>query len=214
MPKVIQYSQGSIIYFEEDKDERIFILQKGIIDLKSTDVETKSEIINQVKHGEFFGVKSALGRFPREETASVACDSVVVAMSVAEFEQMFSGNKQVILKMLRVFSGQLRQIHRKAESILSNNTTLNQAEGMLSVAKSFYDDEQYRACCDVCVKSLARFPDADNKENIAKLYADSKLRADRSKKNNAKEEAMQPKVQQGALKQFMLPAFSRFAKKI
>ena len=213
MPKVIQYSQGSIIYFEEDKDERIFILQKGIIDLKSTDVETKSEIINQVKHGEFFGVKSALGRFPREETASVACDSVVVAMSVAEFEQMFSGNKQVILKMLRVFSGQLRQIHRKAESILSNNTTLNQAEGMLSVAKSFYDDEQYRACCDVCVKSLARFPDADNKENIAKLYADSKLRADRSKKNNAKEEAMQPKVQQGALKQFMLPAFSRFAKK-
>ena len=213
MPKVIQYSQGSIIYFEEDKDERIFILQKGIIDLKSTDVETKSEIINQVKHGEFFGVKSALGRFTREAAARVACDSVVVAMSVAEFEQMFSGNKQVILKMLRVFSGQLRQIHRKAESILSNNTTLNQAEGMLSVAKSFYDDEQYRACCDVCVKSLARFPDADNKENIAKLYADSKLRADRSKKNNAKEEAMQPKVQQGALKQFMLPAFSRFAKK-
>ncbi len=213
MPKVIQYSQGSIIYFEEDKDERIFILQKGIIDLKSTDVETKGVIVNQVKNGEFFGVKSALGRFPREETASVACDSVVVAMSVAEFEQMFSGNKQVILKMLRVFSSQLRQIHKKTESILSNNTTLNQAEGMLSVAKSFYDDEQYRACCDVCVKSLARFPDANNKEDIAKLYADAKLRADRSKKNNAREEALQPKAQQGALKQFMLPAFSRFAKK-
>ena len=40
MPKAMQYNKGSIIYFENDKDERIFILQKGVVILSSTDTET------------------------------------------------------------------------------------------------------------------------------------------------------------------------------
>ena len=30
MPKAMQYSKGSIIYFEGDMDDRIFILQKNV----------------------------------------------------------------------------------------------------------------------------------------------------------------------------------------
>ena len=69
MPKVIQYTKGSIAYFEGDQDDRIFILQKGLIILTSIDQETGHTSTEQVKPGEFFGVKSALGHFPREETA-------------------------------------------------------------------------------------------------------------------------------------------------
>ena len=31
MPKAIQYTKGSIIYFSGDRDDRIFILQKGML---------------------------------------------------------------------------------------------------------------------------------------------------------------------------------------
>ena len=120
MPKKITYAKGSIIYFEEDKDDRIFILQKGLVVLSSTDVETKSPVTEYAKEGEFFGVKSAFGRFPREETATVVADAQVIAMSVAEFEQLFSSNKQIIMKMLRVFSNQLRAIHKRSEQILGS----------------------------------------------------------------------------------------------
>ena len=37
MPKAMSYTKGSIIYFSGDKDERIFILQKGFIVLTSTE---------------------------------------------------------------------------------------------------------------------------------------------------------------------------------
>ena len=100
MPKAMSYTKGSIIYFSGDKDERIFILQKGFIVLTSTEAETGQTVTEYVKEGEFFGVKSALGRFPRDETATVAVDSRVISMSVPEFEQLFSSNKQVIMKML------------------------------------------------------------------------------------------------------------------
>ena len=212
MPKVVQYTKGSIIYFAGDIDDRIYILQKGLVILTSNDIETGSPVTEQVKNGEFFGVKSSMGHFPREETATALQDSVVVTMTLREFEVIFSSNKDVILKMLRVFSGQLRQIHKKTESMLKNKLETNQADGMFSVAKSFYEDEQYRACCDVCIKYLTNYPTAPDKEAVAKIYADAKLRAEKLKQRREKMGAI-PTITEGALKQFSLPAFNRFAKK-
>ena len=41
MPKAMQYTKGSIVYFENDNDDRVFILQKGRVVITTTDVETK-----------------------------------------------------------------------------------------------------------------------------------------------------------------------------
>ena len=90
MPKAVQFTKGSIVYFAGDKDDRIYILQRGMIVLTSTDVETGNPVTEYVREGEFFGVKSALGHFPREETATVVADAIAVAMSVGEFEKLFS----------------------------------------------------------------------------------------------------------------------------
>ena len=219
MPKAMQYTKGSIIYFSGDRDDRIFILQQGLIVLTSTDIETGSPQTEHVKRGEFFGVKSALGHFPREETATVIADSIAIILTVAEFEKTFSENKAVIMKMLRVFSNQLRAIHRKTESILNSNAGFDQPTGMLLVAQSFLEDEQYQACCDVCMKLLSRFPNASNKEATAKLYTNTKRKLDMQKQRGgnqrqqiAAQDAESAQTDAGALKQFSLPAFSRFAK--
>lgn len=211
MPRVMQYSKGSIPYFSGDKDERIFILQKGILILSSQDIETGRAVTDQVKPGEFFGVKSALGHFPREETATMLSDASVVVLSVPEFEKLFSGNRQIIMKMLRVFSGQLRQIHRKINAML-NTVSVDQQTGMLDVAKSFFSDEQFRSCCDVCIKLLKRFPETRYKLEIAKLYEDSKKRADMLKSRRHEDFDESPEVMDATNKAFSLPAFERFAK--
>lgn len=214
MPKVVQYAKGSIIYFTDDKDDRVFILQSGIVVLTTVDIESNSPVTEQAKTGEFFGVKSALGHFPREETATAISESHVISMTVSEFEHVFSSNPQIITKMLRVFSGQLRQVHKKTESILNNSGEVNQQSGMFAVAKSFYDDEQFRSCSDVCIKLLSRFPTAPNKESVAKLYADSKLHYEKLKNRQHGDTIPAPVgSSNGALKQFALPAFERFAKK-
>lgn len=213
MPKAMQYTKGSIIYFEGDHDDRVFIMQSGAVLLTSTDIESGQPVAEQVKNGEFFGVKSALGHFAREETATALVPTVAVALTVQEFEILFSQNKALILKMLRVFSNQLRQIHKKTESIL-NNITEDQQSGMLAVAKSFYDDEQYRSACDVYLKFLKRYPNTTKKDEVAKLYADSKMRNDRAAAHNKYKEAADASEEDStSLKLFSLPAFDRFAKK-
>jgi len=217
MPKAMQYSKGSVIYFSGDKDERIFILQKGMILLTSTDIETGAPVTEYIREGEFFGVKSALGHFPREESATVFTDSVCISMTVQEFENLFSSNKQIIMKMLKVFSNQLRKIHKKIEDILHDEISEDQFEGMENVAKSFYEDEEYKSCADVCLKFLKLFPDAPNKNYMAKLYIDSKKRLEMQKERGLIRKDIGKGLGNGnvqsALKHFSLPAFSRFAKK-
>lgn len=212
MPKKIAYAKGSIIYFEEDKDDRIFILQKGLIVLSSTDVETGVPVTEYAREGEFFGVKSAFGRFPREETATVVADSLVIAMSVAEFEQLFSSNKQIIMKMLRVFSNQLRAIHKKSEQILGSGEGVNPQAGMASVAQCFYDEEQYRSCCDICLKFLKLYPNSDDKDTVARLYADSKKRFDKLQATAARQDSGDQIVIPTGSSGFYLPGFERFVK--
>lgn len=208
----MQYTKGSIIYFEGDRDDRIFIMQSGSVLLSSTDIESGLPTADQVKSGEFFGVKSALGHFGREETATALVPTVAVALSVQEFENLFSNNKQLIMKMLRVFSNQLRQIHKKTESIL-NNITEDQQSGMLAVAKSFYEDEKYRSACDVYMKFLKRYPNSARKAEVAKLYNDSKLRKEKLEAHNRGAVVEDYDDAGGnSLKIFELPAFERFAK--
>lgn len=212
MPKAMQFTKGSIIYFEGDFDDRIFIMQSGSVLLTSTDIETGQPVAESVKSGEFFGVKSAFGHFAREETATALVPTVAVSLSVSEFEILFSNNKQLIMKMLRVFSNQLRQIHKKTESVL-NNIAEDQQTGMLAVAKSFYDDEQYRSACDVYLKFLKRYPNTPKKDEIAKLYADAKLRNEKlSSRNRGSESVEIYDSSTASLKLFSLPAFERFAK--
>ena len=212
MPKAMQYTKGSIIYFEGDHDERIFIMQQGAVLLTSTDIESGQPVAEQVKSGEFFGVKSALGHFRREETATALVPTVAVALTIQEFEILFSNNKALIMKMLRVFSNQLRQIHKKTESIL-NNIQEDQQSGMLAVAKSFYDEEQYRSACDVYMKFMKRYPNSPQIPEVQKIYNDAKLHADKLAATNRNTVVdYEDDSGNASLKLFSLPAFERFAK--
>lgn len=211
----MQYSKGSVVYFEGDKDDRIFVLQKGTIILSTIDIETGKESAEVVKEGEFFGVKSALGHFPREETVRVVTDTQAVAMTVPEFEKLFSSNKAIILKMLKVFSGQLRTIHHKIKSILNSNEA-SAEDGMLDVAQSFFDDQNYVTTFDLCKHYLTRFPNNPNRNALAKIMAEAKRRNEMQKRRAFKVDplASTSSVEaDSSLKMFQLPAFERFQKK-
>jgi CRP-like cAMP-binding protein len=216
MPKAVRYKKGSIIYFEGDKDERVFILQKGIVDLGFIDIETGVQLTERVTEGEFFGVKSAFGHFPREQTAATATDSLAIVMNVDEFETLFTANKPLIMKMLRVFSNQLRAIHRKTEAILNSFSSVDQPTGMMEVAKTFYDDGQYKSCCDICMKLLKRFPNTANKSAVARLYTDAKSRAEKTARRAepppSDDIQLMPNTAPSLLKAFSAPSFSRFEK--
>lgn len=212
MPKAVNYSKGSVIYFSGDIDDRVFILQKGNAVATNDDVETKLPVTEQIKNGEFFGVKSALGHFPREETVTTLEDSVCISMTVQEFEKIFGSNKPVIMKMLRVFSKQLRQIHSKTEAILNRGEEINQISGLFSVAQAFYNDEKWRSCADVCLTFLKHYSTSPYAKDVAEMYAKANAYVKKgiSSSNPASENSSSSSDETSGI--FDLPAFQRFQK--
>lgn len=143
-PKAVQFKANSIIYFQGDLTERIYILKSGKVTLKSVDIETGQEIQDMIQTGEFFGVKSSLGKYPREETALVLSPSIVIEFSVPEFEQLASQNTRIIMKMLKVFSNQLRRIHQQVQNLITTNQEKEDPEdGLYKIGEYYFNAKRY-----------------------------------------------------------------------
>ena len=132
------YKAGSIIYFEGDRGSNVFVLQKGAIRLIYSTLDGQEEIREDVKKGEFFGVKSSLGHYPREETAQVLADSSVLLFDLKSFENLCLKNVRLVIQMLKVFSSQLRRVHKQVREQLGELNSLENSEELLRVGEYYY----------------------------------------------------------------------------
>ncbi|WP_061222297.1 tetratricopeptide repeat protein [Leptospira weilii] len=157
-PIIRNYKGGSIIYFERDKAEDIYVLRNGRVILTFPAVDTGQEVKEDVRIGEFFGVKSALGKYPREETAQVIGSATVLVFKPNEFEQFVAEKTHLILKMMKVFSSQLRQVHKKLKEILGQSDTRNPAFELMNVAEVFYKNNNFPHAIYAFEKYLQHYP--------------------------------------------------------
>ena len=156
------YKSGSIVYMEGDKSENIYILKTGRVILTIKKVEDKIwvEVKENVKPGEFFGVKSALGRYPRDETAQTVGDTVVLVLSPADFERMILQNLNVVKKMLRVFSNQLRRIGKTVREVLGDSDTVNPELELFKLGEYYFKVEKTQQAQHAYKKHLEYYPDS------------------------------------------------------
>jgi len=167
MPKSHQYFTGSLAYARGDEANRIFILRDGKISLVSIDIETGEEIREPVAPGEFFGVKSALGHFPREENAVAVADSTAMVFSVPEFEAFAVANPSIILKMLKIFSNQLRRVHAQIAKLMTSETVKSD-EGLFAIGDKYLKLKRYAHAKYVFSRYLTHYPTGAQAAQAAK----------------------------------------------
>jgi CRP-like cAMP-binding protein len=156
VPQSISYKGNSVIFFRGDASKKIYILQSGRVILKREDIETGQEVQEAIQQGEFFGVKSALGKYDRDEDAIVISDSVVVMFTVEEFEQLVASNTRIGIKMLKVFSNQLRRVHSKVQSLLAVEER-NPEDGLFSNAEFYLKKKRYVEAIHILRRYLKLF---------------------------------------------------------
>ena len=162
MPKPLQYKSGSLIYFQGDPADKVFILQSGKVNLVYQDIETGQDVHDLVQPGEFFGVKSALGRYPREENAMAIQDTAIMAFTVPEFEALAMANTRIIMKMLKVLSNQLRKIHKQVSSLMVKEDQQNPEAGLFSVGDYYLKNKNYSQARYVFSRYLTYYPSGRN----------------------------------------------------
>ncbi|MDR2313698.1 MAG: cyclic nucleotide-binding domain-containing protein [Spirochaetaceae bacterium] len=168
MPKPFQYRSGSVIYFQGDGADKIFILQSGTVNLAYQDIETGTDVHDLVQPGEFFGVKSALGRYPREENAIAIQDAATMAFTVPEFEALAQANTRIIMKMLKVFSNQLRRIHRQVSSLMDKTEDIQPEMGLYNVGEYYLKNKRFTQAKYVFSRYLTYYPSGRHAAQAAK----------------------------------------------
>jgi TolA-binding protein len=168
MPQPLQYRSGSLIYFQGDPAEKVFILRNGKVNLVYQDVETGQDIHDLVQPGEFFGVKSALGRYPREENSVVLQDATIMAFSVPEFEALAMANTRIIMKMLKVFSNQMRRIHHQVSNLMEKDEQPNPEAGLFNVGQYYFKNKRFAQARYVFSRYLTYYPTGRNAGQAAK----------------------------------------------
>ncbi|MDR0400989.1 MAG: cyclic nucleotide-binding domain-containing protein [Treponema sp.] len=161
MPKSFQFRAGAVIYFKGDPADRVFILQNGMVNLIYQDMESGKDIHDMVQQGEFFGVKSALGHYGREENAVALKDSTIMAFSVPEFEAFAMANIRIVMKMLTVFSTQLRRVHRQLAMLLKTEEQ-NPEAGLFSVGEYYLKQKHFGHAKYVFSRYLTYYPGGKN----------------------------------------------------
>jgi TolA-binding protein len=158
MPKAAVYRANSVIYFQGDVSDKVYILQSGRVSLKYSDIETGKDIQEIIQTGEFFGVKSALGKYPREENAVVLSDAQVLTFSVPEFEVFSQANIRIIIKMLKVFSNQLRRVHKQVENLLEKSEAQSPEIGLFNTGEYYLKNRQYSQAKYIFGRYLTYYP--------------------------------------------------------
>jgi CRP-like cAMP-binding protein len=169
LPKAANYKANSIVYFKGDMSEKIYILKSGAVSLKTNDIETGQEINDTIQTGEFFGVKSALGKYPREETAIVLTNSSMLVFSIPEFEAIVSKNARIILQMLKVFSNQLRRIHRQVRNLLSSGEQVNPEDGLFNIGNYYFSHQRYHQALYALRRYLTYYPSGKFSSQVTDL---------------------------------------------
>ena len=158
MPRPMSFKANSVIYFRGDMSDRVYILQSGRVSLNSNDIETGQEIHDYIQTGEFFGVKSALGKYPREEDAMALTDASVILFSVPEFEALAAKNTRIIMKMLKVFSNQLRRMHAKVTGLLAEDKAVDPESGLFNSGQYYLTKKRYDQALYVFRRYLTYYP--------------------------------------------------------
>lgn len=159
MPKVGNYRANSVIYFQGDVvSDKIYILQEGKVSLNYTDIETSKEVREIIQTGEFFGVKSALGKYPREENAVVLSDAKVLIFTVPEFEVFALSQTRIIMKMLKVFSDQLRRVHKQVNNLFAKSETQSPEAGLFRTGEYYLKARQYTQAKYIFSRYITYYP--------------------------------------------------------
>lgn len=151
------YKGNSVIYFRGDASKKIYILQSGRVILKREELESGQEVQEPIQTGEFFGVKSALGKYDRDEDAIVVTDAAVVMFTVEEFEQLMGSNPRIGIKMLKVFSTQLRKVHGKVQALLAVEER-DPEDGLYSNAEFYLKKKRYVEAIHILHRYQKHFP--------------------------------------------------------
>lgn len=161
MPTERRYKTGSVVYFEHEVNTDIYILKSGRMDLSYEEPQTGEKITKTLNEGEFFGLKSSIINHARDEMVQAITDCIVIVFSIPEFETFVSKNVELMKRLLKVLSNQIRNLGIKVNNYLGNNVLYPPNIGLFKIGEYYLNNKQYKPAIQVYERYMTNYPDTN-----------------------------------------------------
>jgi TolA-binding protein len=98
---------------------------------------------------------------------------MVMIFTLPEFEQFAMTNTRIIMKMMKVFSNQLRRIHRQVENLLKTEEQLSPEIGLFKTGEYYLKNRMYAQAKYVFGRYLTYYPSGKMAQDAAKHLENS-----------------------------------------
>lgn len=161
MPSERRYKAGSVVYFEHENGTDIYVLKSGRMDLSYDEPQTGEKITKTLNEGEFIGLKSAIIGHTRDEMVQAITDCIVIVFNIAEFESFVSKNVELMKRLLKVLSNQIRNLGIKVNNYLGNNVLYPPNIGLFKIGEYYLNNKQYKPSIQVYERYIANYGDTN-----------------------------------------------------
>lgn len=129
--RILDYPKNSFIWYPDDRQDKIYFLQKGQIVVFFGDSEGHEAIVQNVEEGKAFGELCFCGKYTeRGSTARAALPSETVAVTLNDFMDYMQLNREVLAALVWTYCVRLADAQRRFE-ILSYRSAEERLEHLL-----------------------------------------------------------------------------------
>ena len=135
--KIANFSEGEIIFNEDDPGTALYIVAEGMIEIIKSMGLPGERLLAERRHPEYFGEMSFFNfEDKRTATARAGSNSILITLTKDDFNNLLSRYPQLAFEMVRVLSLRLNESHNHSiKDLLKINQELFQANSDLLAAQ-------------------------------------------------------------------------------
>jgi CRP-like cAMP-binding protein len=166
-----RYRRGEVVFSEGDVAERVFLLERGWVLIRSSDANGRDVVLGLRGPGEVLGELSALDGKPRSATAVAADDLEVVVAPAQVLHDALAHDHDATRELLVLIAERLREADRRRLEYTTMDTLARVATRLLELAERFGEPapDGVRVELPLVQEDLARWCGASRESTVKAL---------------------------------------------
>lgn len=128
-------NKGQFIFLQGDECEKSYFVYSGKISIILESADGRKLVINEMRHGDFFGEVGLLTAHPRSSSAVARVDSELFSLSKTTFLKVLDSEPGLVRKLLEMSMTRLRDSSERESALAFLNAQGRLARLMLQMAQ-------------------------------------------------------------------------------
>jgi CRP/FNR family transcriptional regulator len=167
-----KYPKGSVVFFEDEPGETIYIIKDGKIKIYIiSEQDGREKILTILQSGDFFGEMAILDGAGRSATAQCLEDSILLIIYKNNFIKLLKESSEISHRIIYNLVHRLRETNMQVKELVFMNVRQRTIKTLLRLSEDYKKVKNGKSMIFLTHDELARFV-GTSRETISRILSD------------------------------------------